>query len=200
MDSILNRKRDMEKSEEYMDTVIAAHEDFKAEIMPATKKAIKEMIAEAAPEFVRECRTEYLKDKMSTAILNAWHWIALYEEDTRKDLPAINRLYAAQQINKYAHEISGLQGAVIAMRQPERKGQITDEMIQKAKGYDFNELIEFKMRSAMCPFHEGKSMALRLYPESNTVHCFACAKSWDTIAYIQDTQGKTFADAVKYLQ
>jgi hypothetical protein len=187
------------KSEEYIETMIVAKEDFDREIMPATRKALKALIVEADPEYVRECRTEYLKEKMSEAIINAWHWMAMHEEDVRKDLPSINRLFWANKIRKYVKEISGLQGAIIAMRKPERKGQITDEMIQKAREYPFEDLLEFRKNKTNCPFHEDRTPSAHLYGD-NHIYCFSCHKNIDTIDFIMERDGKTFADAVKYLQ
>jgi len=182
------------KSEEYMDTMIAAKRDFDREIMPKTRKAIQEFVAEANQEFIKTCRIEYLTMLIGELNLRIAYYAMLYKKDE-----GMNRIYSGQQIleaqeriNKHEREIRALNG--------DKKGEITDEMIQRAKEYDFNNLIAFRIRSAMCPFHVGKSEALRLYPKSNTVHCFACAKSWDTIEFIRESQGKTFAEAVKYLQ
>ncbi len=37
-----------------------------------------------------------------------------------------------------------------------------------------------------CPFHDDKSPSMRIYPETNTYHCFGCGKTGDQIQFIQD--------------
>jgi len=37
--------------------------------------------------------------------------------------------------------------------------------------------------------------------KDNTVRCFgACGRSWDTIAFVMEREGKTFKETVKWLQ
>lgn len=47
-----------------------------------------------------------------------------------------------------------------------------------------------------CPFHEDKTPSLKIYPETNTYHCFGCGKTGDTIQFIQDKQGLTKHQAI----
>jgi len=39
-----------------------------------------------------------------------------------------------------------------------------------------------------CPFHEDDKPSMRIYPETNTYHCFGCGKTGDTIQFIQDKE------------
>ena len=48
-----------------------------------------------------------------------------------------------------------------------------------------------KNKHCLCPFHEDKTPSLKIYPETNTYHCFGCGKTGDTIQFIQDKQGLT---------
>jgi DNA primase len=37
----------------------------------------------------------------------------------------------------------------------------------------------------LCPFHDDHSPSLKVYPKTNTFHCFGCGKSGDVIEFIQ---------------
>ena len=37
----------------------------------------------------------------------------------------------------------------------------------------------------LCPFHDDHNPSLKVYPETNTFHCFGCGKSGDVIEFIQ---------------
>lgn len=193
----------MAKTEEQIETMIAAKEDFDREIMPKAREVIKKYIAEYDKEFINQCRTEYLKEKMSKAIINCWLWIAMYEEDCRKDLPAMNRLYSAQKINQYAHEISGLQGAIIAMKKPERPGQITDDMIERAREYSMLDILEgvgcrVRLNRCACPVHGGKNPSS--FSVKNNRGICHCGWHGDSIELYRELHKVDFVTAVKELQ
>jgi len=48
-----------------------------------------------------------------------------------------------------------------------------------------------------CPFHEDAKPSLRIYPETNTYHCFGCGKTGDTIQFIQDKESLTKHEAIE---
>jgi DNA primase len=53
-----------------------------------------------------------------------------------------------------------------------------------------------------CPFHGGgqeSSPSCRVYPHTQTMHCFRCDKSWDAIDVIKEYFGYTFSEAVNFL-
>lgn len=77
------------------------------------------------------------------------------------------------------------------------KQTITDDMIQQAKAYPFEELLEFKRGYTKCPFHDDRTPSMSL--KNNRIRCFSCNKTWDTIAYVMDKEGLTFPEAVRRL-
>jgi len=77
---------------------------------------------------------------------------------------------------------------------------ITDQDIERAKEYPFNQLIEFKHDFAICPFHNEKTPSLHWNKKNNTIHCFGCSKNWDTIQFLRETEGLDFISSVKYLK
>jgi hypothetical protein len=50
-----------------------------------------------------------------------------------------------------------------------------------------------------CPLHEDKNPSFIIYTDSNSWHCFSCNRGGSVIDFIMHLQGKTFVQAVKYL-
>ncbi|MEL6853644.1 MAG: DNA primase [Cyanobacteria bacterium J06607_13] len=48
----------------------------------------------------------------------------------------------------------------------------------------------------LCPFHNDKSPSLSVSPERGLYHCFSCGAGGDAIKFIQELDGKSFADTV----
>lgn len=182
------------------DYMLAAKEDFEREIMPRTRQAIKKMIAEADPAFVRTCRIEYLKDHMTELIIDAFMLMDRYEEAVKKDSTPFNRFYLGGKLREKVGEIVKLQSQIISLRKPDRKGAITDEMIRQAKEHPFTDLLEFRRNTASCPFHEDRTPSMFYYQKDNKVHCFSCHRSFDTISFIQERDRLGFTDAIKFLK
>jgi hypothetical protein len=135
---------------------------------------------------------------MTDKIVEIWEMMDKYE-----DLKARNRtigmVLTGEKIEASVKELKKHSDELYFRRQ-NLKDEITPVMIEQAKAFPFSELIEFKNKSAMCPFHEGQTPALRYYPESNTAWCFACCRMWDTIEWVKEKDGLSFKDAVKRLQ
>jgi hypothetical protein len=130
-------------------------------------------------------------------VLDTWKLMAKYEVFEACEQTELMVLMGGY-INDNITKLCKLQRQVIALRDG-HKGNITDEMIQTAKAYPFQELYEFKHGACVCPFHEDKDPSMKLYKD-NRVHCFSCNKSWDTIDFIKEREGITFQEAVKRLQ
>lgn len=47
-----------------------------------------------------------------------------------------------------------------------------------------------------CPFHEDEKPSMKIYPETNTFHCFGCGRSGDTIEFIQQKEQCTKHEAI----
>jgi hypothetical protein len=75
---------------------------------------------------------------------------------------------------------------------------IKKDMIQRAKDYPFEKLIEIKRnKMSSCPFHEDKTPSFSI--KNNKGHCFSCGWSGDTISFLMKKDGLSFGDAVKRL-
>ena len=53
--------------------------------------------------------------------------------------------------------------------------------------------------SGLCPFHDEKSPSFTVRPTHGTYRCFGCGQSGDAITYVQEKEGMTFAEAVRYV-
>lgn len=76
--------------------------------------------------------------------------------------------------------------------------RISESDIQSARDYPFENLIELKRGFALCPFHQDKNPSF--YVKNNWGYCFSCGKSVDTIAFIMETEGLNFIQAVNKLK
>lgn len=54
-----------------------------------------------------------------------------------------------------------------------------------------------KNNHVKCPFHKDDKPSLRIYPDTNTYHCFGCGKTGDVIQFIQDFEKCTKYKALK---
>lgn len=81
-----------------------------------------------------------------------------------------------------------------------REGEITDEMIRRAKEYPFEDLLPepLKLGRCKCPVHTGSNQS-EFTVKNNYGRCFSCGWHGDTIKYVQDTEGLTFREAVRKL-
>lgn len=72
--------------------------------------------------------------------------------------------------------------------------------IDKAKQFPITEMISFNNAGfAKCIWHNEKSASLKYYPKTNTVHCFGCHESGDSIKVYRQLNGSSFTEAVKKL-
>lgn len=85
---------------------------------------------------------------------------------------------------------------------PLSKGEngITDEMIQRARDYPFEDLLpgELKRGRCACPIHGGKN-PMSFEVKDNRGRCHSCSWRGDPIQYVMDTQGLTFLEVVRKL-
>jgi hypothetical protein len=75
---------------------------------------------------------------------------------------------------------------------------ITPDMIERAKEYPIDTLIDTRTGFALCLYHSDRKPSM--YVKNNFAHCFSCGKTADTIDVYRKLYGATFPDAVRALQ
>ena len=82
---------------------------------------------------------------------------------------------------------------------PNPENVITADMIQKAKEFPLNQIIEINRQGfAKCIWHEDKNPSM--FCKKNFAHCFTCDNSGDTIAVLMKRKNMGFREAVLKLQ
>ena len=52
-----------------------------------------------------------------------------------------------------------------------------------------------------CPFHGSDvNKSMRVYPETNSCHCWTCGRSWNPVAVVADTDGIGYYEALTQLK
>ena len=163
-----------------------------------TNEKIKEHIKEYDKEWAKQCRREYLQNKYKKT------FDKLYKKSKR---------YVADLIIKLQY-LNGADTEVFNYRKIELRKEIKRHIrryirryrgnkeldVGRAKDYPFSSLMVFDAHNmAKCPFHSDTNPSLKYYQKTNTIHCFSCNKSWDTIQYVMDIEGKSFIEAVRSL-
>ncbi len=137
---------------------------------------------------------------MEEAVHRGLVLINAYEDYQRRDR-VIERLLTGEHFQATVKEIAKLQVRLYHLRHPEKatkgKERLTQEDIDRARAFPFEELHEFKRGMALCPFHPDKTPSLSL--KNNRAFCFSCGRGWDTIAFLQEKEGLTFQEAVRRL-
>jgi len=83
---------------------------------------------------------------------------------------------------------------------PARAGAITPGMIESARSYPVEQLIEFNRQQKAVAFcHADKVPSLTWHRAKNRATCFPCGKSFNSIDILVQRDGLTFIDAVKQL-
>jgi hypothetical protein len=104
---------------------------------------------------------------------------------------------AEPQIEKIRREIALLQ---VALFQPQhmRGHRISPGMIERAKEYPIENIVEAHRGMARCIFHEDQNPSMSI--KNNFAHCFSCGKTADVIEVYQKLNGATFPEAVRAMQ
>jgi hypothetical protein len=159
---------------------------------------IAELKQEVDQEWAKDRFTEYLKSEMTDLILDTLGYMAkyeLFEEAHCIEMQIITGGLITDNLKK----LKRLQGRVIALNKG-TKGDITDEMIQAARDYPFEELINFVRGKAPCFNHEDKDPSMQYYKNTNQAFCFSCNKVFNPIDFTMIKEGMTFKEAVRRLQ
>ena len=120
----------------------------------------------------------------------------LDKEWSKEDIhAAVNVLRIEQGIAGYVKTMN----MITRRNTPARPGRITDAMIESAREYPVEELLEFKRGVVRCLWHDDTNASLSWDKKRNRVHCFACDKDANAIDIIMVQDSCSFPAAVKKL-
>lgn len=116
---------------------------------------------------------------------------------TREDIHAgVNRGI----IEKKSAPMIKVMNSINRRNQPVRPGKITDAMIERAREYPVDELLEFNRGGmAICLWHDDTNASLWHSVGRNRVHCFVCEHDTDAIGIVMTQDRCSFPQAVKRL-
>lgn len=127
---------------------------------------------------------------------NAWA-DEIFKEAGRERLSKIKKKISA--IGHQLEHLKTIGKKPEEIKAREQKINITESMIDKAREYPLDQLIEINRAGfAKCIWHTDKNPSM--FCKKNFAHCFSCNKSGDTIAIIMQLEGLTFRQAVLRLQ
>ncbi len=115
--------------------------------------------------------------------------IAYFIQQSMKELKEIEQ--------KFKNSYTALFGTANEI-EARKKNSITPEMIERAKEYPIDSLIDTRRGFSLCLFHNDTRPSM--YTKNNFAHCFSCGKTADTIDVYREIHGTTFPEAVRALQ
>jgi DNA primase len=91
-------------------------------------------------------------------------------------------------------------------REGNEMDRVPSDVIYGLTLHDILESVDVHLRQVLrpeqmsCPFHGADtSMSARYYPETNSMYCFACKKSWDPIGFWMQYAEVRFMEAARHL-
>lgn len=169
------------------------------------KKKIDEWIQsdESLIKFKKRARLRYLKEQLA----QAWKlWYFLRDKRIafeRAIAPARVLEEVEAEAEKVDKKIKGYEASIRLesgrMTESDKKELITDEMIERAREYPIENLIEVGRNGrAKCIFHQGEDYNMDI--RQNFAYCYVCGESGDPIKIYKTIHGVSFREAVLALQ
>jgi len=144
-------------------------------------------------EFAKKARLRYLKKQLSDAVSE-------FEKNREKYILAAQSGVVAEElvplaenlskkINGYKREITIMEGGGNV------EGVITDEMLQEAREYPIENIMEVGVNGrCKCVFHGGEDYNMDI--RKNYGYCYVCGRSSDPIGIYMALHGVGFREAV----
>jgi len=144
-------------------------------------------------EWAKGRRLEYLRNEKIGLIKK---WSKLYFIKSENWFEELMSEYR----NKITSKIKRIDMEISLYKKPVKMEGITDEMIARAKEYPIRDLLgDPVMNKYCCLWHNDKKPSMHYYEGTNTVHCFSCGKSGDSVDVYMELNNSNFIEAVKAL-
>ena len=147
--------------------------------------------------FAIQARKRYLKDLVDVnkaECAELFDWIDGYGD--------VNEFYAINRIGLLLQDRDKLRKEYrkcLEILKP-RQGDITEQMIENAREYPVENLLDFRRGKTYAFCHEDKQPSLYHATRTNRANCPVCDKTFDSIGILMARDGLDFIQAVKQLQ
>lgn len=134
----------------------------------------------ANADFVKNARLTYLKNRRKYLHILSFLVFKAFGLEPEED-----------------HEIKRINSEINRYENPKISTDITEDMIENARNYPIENLIEIKNGFALCPFHNDHNPSA--YCKNNYLYCFSCGTHADTIKLYMHLHNCDFKEAVNQL-
>jgi len=150
---------------------------------------------EFGPKWACACYAGFLKDK----ILEKKDFVSSVSRKFLFAKSDIDEEFIRLMVKEAENEIDRMEASVKRVMDFSVEKEITDNMIEAARDYPIDRLIDFKRRRAIAFCHNSDSFSMSHMVNANMAHCFVCNKSFNPIDVLMERDGMTFMQAVKHL-
>lgn len=171
------------------------------EVSQIVRKKVRELIDETDAQWAYERRKAHLTDVMTSLVYNSFILLARYEQAVASaNLTAMTflRERAEEEVKKIVKHLNELYYTKPEREKKPDRRAITDDMIERARQFPYNELLPVVRGMAVCPFHGDKNPSFSV--KNNFGYCFGCQWKGDPIRFVMEQEGIPFVEAVKRLQ
>jgi len=142
------------------------------------------------------CRKRYLAGGIFNHEMDFHYWMERDSEDpVNAEMFVVFAIKEVKKSAKLKKEIRRLDRAMLKTGE----NTITDEMIDQARQFPIDQLIQFVKGSTVAFCHDDKNPSLTWDKKRNRAKCWPCDKSFDPIAVLMERDGYQFKDAVREL-
>ncbi len=119
-------------------------------------------------------------------------WCSYIEEQT-DDIPESDMMSIIGELSTLRRYQERLRAGI------KMKDGITDDMIEQARNYPIDQVVEFQRGVTIAFCHDDKKPSLTWHKAKNRATCFPCGKSYSALDILMERDKMSFIDAVKYL-
>lgn len=144
-------------------------------------------------------RLSYLRSELGSKVDVYVDMVVSVLDEPEQDFALYDRKLTAMfaDIDKAKREMNNLKRRT---RNKPAANEITDDMIERARLYPVELLVEFKRGKARAWCHDDRNPSAFHGTRTNTVQCPVCARGFGPIDVLMDRDGCSFAEAVRQLQ
>ncbi|MCL5024831.1 MAG: CHC2 zinc finger domain-containing protein [Nitrospirae bacterium] len=164
----------------------------------------RQTIAEFKQEIGRKgmlMRLDYLFDCLTDTEFEIRDRRWRYQESLENGGNELERQIISAPIKELREELTRtwkkVERVMLALQGKSRAG-ITEDMIDRAREYPINQILECKRNMALCINHAERTPSMSV--KNNRAHCFGCGWTGDAISVYQKLNNASFVEAVRALQ